>query len=159
MEKSDFYRVHIQFFILFDKPERFKHLLRLDVERIDMSKALCKSLFGGKHQHLADNRPSDVAVLELFADDDSEFSAVLQTDVTAELAFIGDIEQIAVSIEVIVHPDELFEGVNRVDIIDLLAEHLVLIPRKRGFIGRVVGDEGDVLGDLNEIHGVSQSVR
>ena len=151
--------IYIPFFAFFGKAERFKHLLRLDVERIDMRKALFKSLFGGERQHPADNSSSDMAVLELFADDDSEFSAVLQADVTAELAFIGDIEQVTVGIEVIVHPDELFESVDRVDIIDLLAERLVLIPRKRGFIGRVVGDEGDVLGDLNGIHSVPQSVR
>lgn len=149
MGKSNFYMIYIPFFVFFGKAKRFKHLLRLDVERIDMCETLCEPLFGGERQHPADNGPSDVAVLELFADDDGKFTAVLQADVTAELALTGDIEQVTVGIEVIVYPDELFEGVDRVDIIDLFAECLVLIPCKRGFIGRVVGDEGDFVYNRN----------
>ena len=96
-----------------------------------------------------DNSPADMTILILLTNYNGEFPGGLQADIAAENTVILDIEQIAMSIQIVVHPLQSVQIVNSVSIIHLFAENGVLIPWQGSGVVVIVGDEGDVRGDGN----------
>ena len=134
--------VFVPFSFGMDKACGQKHPPALGVEGIDVSLDGLQALFLGQFQHFRNAPASDVAVLIGLADDDAHFAVVLQADVTHQMALIGNVVQMAVFVEIIVHGLQIFQRVDAVLVIHLFAKLRVLIPSQRHFFVGVVGDQG-----------------
>ena len=72
-----------------------------------------------------------MAILILPADDNGDFGIVPERNVSYQLSLILNIKALAMGAQEIIHGSEPVQGIHMVNIIDLSAHFLILIPFQR----------------------------
>ena len=98
------YPVYIPFIGCFDKTDTFKHSDGLRIERVNPRMDLTSILNFRQLDQGVDHMAADMSILIRFGDDDSDFTIVLQTHIATQSIVVFDIKQIAMMIQITIHP-------------------------------------------------------
>lgn len=115
------------------KSNCFKRLLALRIEGVDIRLYLFQALFFRKRKHIDNASASDVKVLVLLTNNNTDLRIVSKGNIPDKRAAVLDIVTISMRTQISIHAIQQIQIIGVVDVINLFAHIKVLIPGKRNF--------------------------